>query len=1693
MRNTVFPRLTALAVALLCSIFSIAQTAIQPQGEGTEVSPYLIRNWQELYWISQNSDSWDKYFLQTADIDFADAEPVIETWDNGQGWTPIGTYSISFEGYYNGDGYVIRHLYSNRPYSDCVAFFGCTNSSEISNVGLQNIYICGAYNAGGLVAYNRGSVKYCFTTGIVVGSYDAGGLVGENSGYRSTIENSYSMADVIGKTSMGAFMGSDYGTGKVLQCYSTGTVTSKDLITITNRGFVGRESMNNTYADNFWDTESSGQTTTGGDIGEYALGLTTEEMKNSSNFTNWDFETIWDIDPAINNGYPFLRNSAENYNQLNTAQLKLNIAEVAITSAGCNVKITYPTQYPLTSSGIIISTNPDFNDENAIVENRELNSVVSSEILNITFEGLTRNTTYYIKAYAENEFGISYSRLQQIGTLPFLAVQPQGEGTEVAPYLISNLEELYWIADQVNNYNNNFEGKYFLQTNDIDARETKNWFGGKGWQPIGCVAPNEQLYYNCYCTSVEFQGTYDGNKKHISNITINDGLPIQEGHEFKPSGFFRAIGADAVVFDLTLTDARVESTVCVGTFAGVNNGIISNCHVKGNSFISGNSLIGGFVGENNGEISKCSNIGIVSGIPSTYGDDWGHGGFAGVNNGLIEQVKSISTVVGPFQTGGFAEKNTGTIKNCYTIGNTKTTEDAYQVYANGFTKGGEVINCYSVGEIDCETTAFCSDNGLYVGNFLDSKSSNITSYINEVTSLSSAEMKSAFIFLNAGWDFVNEPDNGAEDIWAINPRYNYGYPYLAWEEPAQVFIGGTVYYDRNKDGQNNASDVPIDAIQIELQPEGIRTGTARGGSYLFYAEPGEHTVEVMPHDPYSQGTDNLQNTFTVELMQDTTLLDVGLYGEDIMDFELSMATFWSRCNGTVPVWVSVRSNSNVPANLELRMNLDPRVALQESSIPIDQTDAEGVHYYTLTDMQPYEHRELILTVLLPNATTDSVAYTAQLFHDGVEIKSQTVKRVVRCSYDPNDIQVSPEGETEAGNVPMGQELTYTIRFQNTGNDTAFLVDILDTLSPALDPETFQFVSSSHEVRYFIDGNGAIRFLFEDINLLGSTSNEAESHGYVMYKVSPKADIADGTLAEAKAYIYFDYNPAIETNTTTTTFIKAVENNDPVATQPQGEGTEASPYLISNLEELYWIADQVNNHDNSFEGKYFLQVNDIDASETKDWFDGEGWTPIGCSESTFKEDYYTNFECQKVSFEGIYKGNNKRINSIYIDINVSLTPVGLWGGIGENGVVENLELDNYFIRGTQIVGSIGGINNGRIENCTLNGTLSSAGLLGGIAAENNGEIIHCTANWNYSNNLEYGIIERCAAGGIVGVNTGNISKSSCGIVFEGKIIHYEFGGALAYNIGLVSQCACKSNNETNEILSGFVVSNWYEGRILNCYSHIWSNRNRFFDCNWGNIIENCYSIGSAWVFADCNGGDTISNNFWELQSGDSEIFDFATGLTTSEMKNATNYLDAGWDFVGETANGTENIWAIDPDYNDGYPYLTWERPTVIIPEDTLKEQIVKIAEGWNLISLSVHNSDSSLAGIFGNALPYVEQVKSEDNYFRALQEDYFNTLEYLQAGEAYFVKASQYFELQLKGKSVTLPFSIALKSGWNLVGYPLPDSSAISTLLNNAQIPTVKSFDGFWQFDSDLNSIDTFENGKGYYFNSESEGVWIWEE
>jgi len=135
------------------------------------------------------------------------------------------------------------------------------------------------------------------------------------------------------------------------------------------------------------------------------------------------------------------------------------------------------------------------------------------------------------------------------------------------------------------------------------------------------------------------------------------------------------------------------------------------------------------------------------------------------------------------------------------------------------------------------------------------------------------------------------------------------------------------------------------------------------------------------------------------------------------------------------------------------------------------------------------------------------------------------------SFDPNDKYGYPVGYGADHYIRPGTDIEYLIRFQNTGTDTAFTVQIIDTLSAWLDPSTIRFGASSHPYRYDLNGEGIVHFIFEDIFLPDSNTNEVASNGFAKFIIKPRLDAPLETIIENTAAIYFDFNDPVFTNTT----------------------------------------------------------------------------------------------------------------------------------------------------------------------------------------------------------------------------------------------------------------------------------------------------------------------------------------------------------------------------------------------------------------------------------------------------------------------------------------------------------------------------------------------------------------------------------
>ncbi len=145
---------------------------------------------------------------------------------------------------------------------------------------------------------------------------------------------------------------------------------------------------------------------------------------------------------------------------------------------------------------------------------------------------------------------------------------------------------------------------------------------------------------------------------------------------------------------------------------------------------------------------------------------------------------------------------------------------------------------------------------------------------------------------------------------------------------------------------------------------------------------------------------------------------------------------------------------------------------------------------------------------------------------------------VKGSFDPNDKSAIPQGVQDQHYIQPNTPIDYTIRFQNTGTDTAFTVVIKDLIDFWLNIQTIRPGASSHPYVMTFDGLYRVVFTFNNILLPDSNTNLVGSMGFVQFQIQQKTNI-EGFPILNEASIYFDYNAPIVTNTVMHTVRKQI--------------------------------------------------------------------------------------------------------------------------------------------------------------------------------------------------------------------------------------------------------------------------------------------------------------------------------------------------------------------------------------------------------------------------------------------------------------------------------------------------------------------------------------------------------------------------
>jgi len=229
-------------------------------------------------------------------------------------------------------------------------------------------------------------------------------------------------------------------------------------------------------------------------------------------------------------------------------------------------------------------------------------------------------------------------------------------------------------------------------------------------------------------------------------------------------------------------------------------------------------------------------------------------------------------------------------------------------------------------------------------------------------------------------------------------------------------------------------------------------------------------------------------------------------------------------------------------SLWVNAEISPLIEISEISPPPASFDpiTNQISWQINADLTWLSYQDFVVNGITIGALGDTIVNSAEVMTNNIDVNSADNSfecyTIVTGSYDPNDKLVTPMGRGENGEILRGDSLlTYTIRFQNTGTDTAFTIVIRDTLDRSVfDVHSVQPQISSHPYRLDVEGDNILVFTFDNIMLPDSGRTQAGSQGYIIFNIELLEGLAIGTEITNTAAIYFDFNDPVITNVTINT-------------------------------------------------------------------------------------------------------------------------------------------------------------------------------------------------------------------------------------------------------------------------------------------------------------------------------------------------------------------------------------------------------------------------------------------------------------------------------------------------------------------------------------------------------------------------------
>jgi len=352
-------------------------------------------------------------------------------------------------------------------------------------------------------------------------------------------------------------------------------------------------------------------------------------------------------------------------------------------------------------------------------------------------------------------------------------------------------------------------------------------------------------------------------------------------------------------------------------------------------------------------------------------------------------------------------------------------------------------------------------------------------------------------------------------------------------------IEGYVYQDQNNNGKLDSTDVVIKNRVINLNDE-LYHSSNDSGFYVFGIGAGSFKIST---------DSSLVRHYKLDTSSHTLDFSSSFIGTKRKDFRfipipnrvdlavnLSMVGI-PRLGNNLRCFLDYRNIGTKSVPMQLSFFFDTNV-FKIDSISNGGTFAKSEVKWEIDSIAENEGgRFFIIGTVLNDLNNLDKLFTgiAEIRSDSLDFYPEdnrdSVSTTIRGSYDPNIKVVEPKGDSVLGTIPLTtDEFIYTIHFQNTGTDTAYIVTLNDPIEEGLDLESLSLISASHPYSFTVSHNRVLIWTFENIMLPDSGANLLESVGFVKYRLKPESSsIQYNFEIKNKAFIYFDQNPPIITN------------------------------------------------------------------------------------------------------------------------------------------------------------------------------------------------------------------------------------------------------------------------------------------------------------------------------------------------------------------------------------------------------------------------------------------------------------------------------------------------------------------------------------------------------------------------------------